>query len=92
MIMVNKKRKMTELQSITKRMKTISMVAVLALVAGCSSVSIQPVEEVEAKKSSLDGDLLYDLLAAEFAGNAGDFDRSVEFYQQAALKSDDSRI
>lgn len=83
---------MTERQSITKRMKTISMVAVLALVAGCSSVPTQPVEVAEAKKSSLDGDLLYDLLAAEFAGNAGDFDSSVEFYQQAALKSDDSRI
>ena len=83
---------MTILQSMTKRMKTISMVAVLALVAGCSSVPTQPVEVAEAKKSSLDGDLLYDLLAAEFAGNAGDFDSSVEFYRQAALKSDDSRI
>jgi len=40
----------------------------------------------------MDGDLLYDLLAAEFAGNAGDIDTSVNFYQKAANKTGDKRI
>lgn len=41
---------------------------------------------------SLDGDSLYNLLAAEFAGNIGDIDASLAFYRQAAQTIEDSRI
>ena len=66
----------------------------LLLSTACSSLSPKVVEPVlaEPKGMELDGDLLYHLLAAEFAGNAGDFDASVEFYQQAAGHTDDSRV
>ncbi len=40
----------------------------------------------------LDGDLLFNLLAAEFAGNAGDIDASVDYYRKAAERAKDSRI
>lgn len=40
----------------------------------------------------LDGDMLYNLLAAEFAGNSGDIDTSLKFYQRAAQSIDDNRI
>ncbi len=48
----------------------------------------------EAKKTSvqMDGDTMYDILAAEFAGNAGDINTSVEFYQKAAAKTGDPRL
>ncbi len=44
------------------------------------------------KNVSLDGDSLYNLLAAEFAGNIGDIDASLAFYRQAAETIEDSRI
>ncbi|NOQ90052.1 MAG: tetratricopeptide repeat protein [Gammaproteobacteria bacterium] len=47
----------------------------------------------EAKeKISLDGDMLFNLLAAEFAGNAGDVETSLKYYRQAAETIEDSRI
>ena len=42
--------------------------------------------------SQLSGDLLFNLLAAEFAGNAGDIEDSVSFYNRAAEETSDSRI
>ena len=41
---------------------------------------------------SLDGDLLFHMLAGEFAGNAGDLDKAVYHYQQATSYSNDARI
>ncbi len=41
---------------------------------------------------SLDGDTLFYLLAAEFAGNVGDTHASLAFYRQASKTLEDSRI
>ena len=43
-------------------------------------------------ESELTGDLLYDLLVGEFAGNTGDMALSVEAYNRAAMKTMDSRV
>ena len=40
----------------------------------------------------LDGDSLFNLLAAEFAGNSGDIDASLGYYREAAKSIEDSRI
>ena len=45
---------------------------------------VEPVE--------LDGDSLFNLLAAEFAGNVGDVDLSIQYYHEAAKTIKDSRI
>ncbi|MDH5387428.1 MAG: tetratricopeptide repeat protein [Gammaproteobacteria bacterium] len=70
------------------------LLAVMVLTTACASLTSQSVDQsvVEPKVQALDGDLLYELLAAEFAGNAGDLETSVNFYQQAAKQSNDSRI
>ena len=44
------------------------------------------------KQSELDGDSLYNLLAAEFAGNIGDIETSLKHYRLAAKSIEDSRI
>jgi tetratricopeptide (TPR) repeat protein/predicted small secreted protein len=41
---------------------------------------------------SMDGDMLYNLLAAEFAGNSGDVEASLDFYREASKSVEDSRI
>jgi len=43
-------------------------------------------------EAELDGDMLYNLLAAEFAGNNGDVNASLEFYREASKSIEDSRI
>lgn len=49
-------------------------------------------DTVEVEKVSLDGDTLFNLLAAEFAGNSGDIEASLEYYRQASETLEDSRI
>jgi len=44
------------------------------------------------KQVKLDGDSLFNLLAAEFAGNAGDVKASLQYYQEASKSIEDSRI
>jgi tetratricopeptide (TPR) repeat protein len=44
------------------------------------------------KQAKLDADSLYNLLAAEFAGNSGDIEASLKHYRQAAKSIEDSRI
>lgn len=44
------------------------------------------------KPVKLDGDSLFNLLAAEFAGNSGDIDTSLQYYRQASQTIEDSRI
>ena len=44
------------------------------------------------KQEQLDGDSLYNLLAAEFAGNIGDIETSLKYYRLAAESIEDSRI
>ncbi len=43
-------------------------------------------------QAQLSGDLLYDLLVGEFAGNSGDMALSVESYGRAAMKTQDARV
>jgi tetratricopeptide (TPR) repeat protein len=96
--MVNQKRKILEMHiylfDFLRSVISIGLLSALLLSTACSSLTTQSVEPVvaEPKGLELDEDLLYELLAAEFAGNVGDFDTSVDFYQQAAVKSDDSRV
>lgn len=58
------------------------------------SIDEQGEGQVEAVKDapSLDGDMLFNLLAAEFSGNAGDVSGSIEYYREASKTLDDSRI
>lgn len=49
--------------------------------------SVTPQKEVK-----LDGDTLFNLLAAEFAGNSGDIDTSLAYYAEASKTIKDSRI
>ena len=46
----------------------------------------------EIKNVSMDGDMLYNLLAAEFAGNTGDVNASLSYYREASKTIEDSRI
>lgn len=79
-----------------RNITSMALLSVLVLFTACTSMqnSSDIVSEVKQKPKGmvLDGDLLYELLAAEFAGNAGDLETSVNFYQKAAGQSDDSRI
>ena len=53
----------------------------------------QEAEVAPAKKQEkLDSDSLYNLLAAEFAGNSGDIEASLKYYRLAAKSIEDSRI
>ena len=47
---------------------------------------------VAQKQVKLDADSLFNILAAEFAGNIGDIEASLEHYRQAAKSIEDSRI
>ncbi|MBT8439082.1 MAG: tetratricopeptide repeat protein [Gammaproteobacteria bacterium] len=49
-------------------------------------------DDEDVKPVILDGDSLFNLLAAEFAGNVGDVDASLKYYRQAAQTIEDSRI
>lgn len=67
--------------------------AVLVFSAACTSLNSGPPEKMAAAPEAvLDEELLYKLLAAEFAGNAGDLDSSVDYYRQAAYLSEDGQI
>jgi len=65
-------------------------------------VELKPSEVVEADDAevteqaskpavSMDGDMLFNLLAAEFAGNSGDIDASLAYYREASKSIEDSR-
>ncbi len=77
----------------------LSTPLLLALaLAGCQPVvKKEPVTDsgvvrVQPQPQSLDEDLLYQLLAAEFAGVRGRFQESVDFYMQAAEHADDVQV
>jgi len=42
--------------------------------------------------ANMDGDMLFNLLAAEFAGNSGDVEASLDYYREASKSVEDSRI
>jgi tetratricopeptide (TPR) repeat protein len=50
-------------------------------------------ESGEDKKAvNMDEDMLFNLMAAEFAGNAGDVDASLQYYREASKSIEDSTI
>lgn len=88
-----------------KRLPIISCSATLLLLTACAPAvkSPPPVEQpvlagstVDAGDKTLarqlDGDLLYELLAGEFAGVRGDFETAVKYYLQAAEQTDDPQV
>ena len=64
------------------------------VLSACSSMStLETVEGDDiATRHQLDGDLLYQLLAGEFAGVRGQFDESVDYYLQAAEHTKDPQV
>lgn len=94
--MVEQKYMITELKKLQIGAGSL-LLAVLILMAlsACSSMNIQsdaPGEMATAPPQALDEELLFNLLAGEFAGNSGDMEKSIEYYQRAAAHSNDSRI
>jgi tetratricopeptide (TPR) repeat protein len=70
------------------------VLSVLTLNA-CATTSMQTAnQDIDSISASpgLSGDLLYDLLVGEFAGNSGDMELSVEAYNRAAMKTLDARV
>lgn len=75
--------------------RTLLIAAIALLLSACASH--MPVGEgapiaAAPAQQSLDGDLLFQLLAGEFAGNMGDLDSAVDYYQQAANQSSDPGV
>jgi tetratricopeptide (TPR) repeat protein len=70
------------------------LMAVLAL-NGCATINQQGVAagpDTGGADSELSGDLLYELLVGEFAGNAGDTTLAIESYDRAAMITQDARV
>jgi len=57
-----------------------------------SSLADDAADAKQVEQVNMDGDMLYNLLAAEFAGNTGDVDASLAFYREASKSIEDSRI
>lgn len=74
----------------------VCLLALLAaLLGGCASFggsAPASAKAAPAEAPSLSGDLLYRLLAAEFAGNQGDLKSATEFYAEAASETKDPRV
>ena len=73
----------------------VLLLAVTVFLGGCAGHTAKsgtaensPVPAEQA----LSGDLLYQLLAAEFAGNSGDLKAATRFYSRAAEEASDSRV
>ena len=49
-------------------------------------------EAVASVQPQFSNELLFEILAGEFAGNSGELDQAIHYYQKAAFSSDDSRI
>ena len=71
------------------------LVLALLMFNGCATTrpqgSSEPANDVTAGPQ-LTGDLLYELLVGEFAGNSGDMALSVDSYSRAAMKTQDARV
>ncbi|NNL06827.1 MAG: hypothetical protein HKO86_03820, partial [Gammaproteobacteria bacterium] len=80
----------------TFRQVILYLLAVSVLIMSACSNSIVPGTDESIDSAppghELSGDLLYDLLVGEFAGNSGDMALSVESYNRAAMKTTDARI
>jgi tetratricopeptide (TPR) repeat protein len=97
--MVERKYKMAGFKWIRVSAGTLLAVLLVAPMifglSACTSIGTQSGVQSEAEiaqPQELNEKLLFNLLAGEFAGNSGDIDLSVHYYQQAAEHSNDSRI
>jgi tetratricopeptide (TPR) repeat protein len=70
------------------------VVVALAMNACAMTQSRGSAEDLDVAKAApeLSGDLLYELLVGEFAGNAGDMTLSIESYNRAASITNDPRV
>lgn len=76
-------------------LRAITTGLLLTVLGACSTLGIDSDGSGEADSApvqELDGELLFNLLAGEFAGNTGEIEQSVEFYQRASENSKDSRV
>ena len=78
-----------------KQFPLFLMIFSVLMINACASTQMRGVAEDSdglPAQSELTGDLLYDLLVGEFAGNSGDMALSVESYNRAAMKTQDARV
>ncbi|MCW9013537.1 MAG: tetratricopeptide repeat protein [Gammaproteobacteria bacterium] len=70
------------------------LLAILIMgLAACTTVSKnETVSGDDVARSQLDGDLLFQLLAGEFAGVRGELSRSVDYYLEAIEATDDAAV
>ena len=71
------------------------LLLLLFTINGCANSPLRDQSDPDADtqaEAELSGDLLYDLLVGEFAGNSGDMALSVESYSRAAMKTRDARV
>jgi len=67
----------------------------LLTISGCATTNSQGLDrsaDAPENQPELSGDLLYELLVGEFAGNIGDMELAIESYDRAAMMSDDPRL
>ena len=69
-----------------------ALVLLLAMLGGCAGSAKKMSADDASADQALSGDLLYQLLAAEFAGNTGDLKTATDFYSRAASETSDSRV
>ncbi len=67
----------------------------LLTINACATTNSQGLDrsaDAAENQAELSGDLLYELLVGEFAGNSGDMELAIESYDRAAMISDDPRV
>jgi tetratricopeptide (TPR) repeat protein len=78
-----------------RQVMIVLLVMSALLLNACATNSFQGSDDIAGDvpvQAELTEDLLYDLLVAEFAGNAGDTTLAVDAYSRAAMQSDDARV
>ena len=78
-----------------RQVMIVLLVMSALLLNACATNSFQGSDDIAGDvpvQAELTEDLLYDLLVAEFAGNAGDTTLAVDAYNRAAMQSDDARV
>ena len=82
------------IENIKKLSHLVKLGVLVTMLAGCSSLStLETVEGDDiAHAPELTGDLLYNLLAGEFAGIKGDMSKSTDYYRDAAENTLDPQV
>jgi len=86
--------------SVFHRLSLRGLISLLlpVLLVGCATSATQQTvpdnlaQTESSAPSALDEDLLFNLLAGEFAGVRGQMDQSIEYYSHAAERSDDPQV